>query len=191
MKADGGEQERHRLIQNTLADQPFATVKDLLAVVDVSPATVRRDIAKLHKAGLIRKVFGGVALPENATAPRFHARPFAENRVLNVDTKRAIAQCAQDLCRDGDTLIVNGGTTCFLFAQLLAKRSVKIYTNSMPVASALWESGTCHLNVAGGDLYREPGIIFSPSAPEPDLYASKFFIGAQGFGPNGVLESTP
>lgn len=191
MKNDGGEQERHRRIQDALTQRPFATVKDLLDVVDVSPATIRRDIAKLHDAGVIRKVFGGIALPEGQAAQRLHAKPFEENRVLNVDAKRAIAEAAQNLCRDGDSLIVNGGTTCFIFAQLLARRSVKIYTNSMPVAASLWETGFCHLTLAGGDLHREPGILFSPLVPEPDFFASKFFLGAQGLGPSGIMESNP
>lgn len=188
---DKGEIERHRQIQEVLTQQPFVTVKDLLDIIDVSPATIRRDIAKLHEAGLIRKVFGGVALPEAASAQRLHAKPFEENRVLNVAAKRAIAEAAQSFYRDGDSLIVHGGTTCFLFAQLLARRNVKVYTNSMPVAATLGESGTCQLTIAGGELYREPGIIFSTSAEEPDVYASKFFLGAQGLGPSGVLESHP
>ncbi|MFB2551837.1 DeoR/GlpR family DNA-binding transcription regulator [Ensifer soli] len=191
MSVEGGEQERHRLIQAALAERPFATVKDLLDVIDASPATIRRDIAKLHQAGVIRKVFGGIALPEGTPAQRRHAKPFEENRVLNVDAKTAIARVAETLCRDGDSLIVNGGTTCFIFAQLLARRSLKIYTNSMPVAASLWESGVCHVTLSGGELHREPGIVFSPGVAEPDVFASKFFLGAQGIGPSGLMESHP
>ena len=55
----------------------------------------------------------------------------------------------------------------------------------------LWESGFCHLTLAGGDLYREPGIVYSSSSTEPDFYASKFFLGAQGLGATGIVESHP
>lgn len=191
MKIEAGEQERYRIIREALMNRPFATVKDLLDVLDVSPATIRRDIAKLNEAGVIRKVFGGIALPEGMTKQRMHAKPFEENRVLHVDAKKAIAMEAEKLCRDGDSLIVNGGTTCFLFAQMLSRRSVRIFTNSMPLAASLWESGFCHLTLAGGDLYREPGIVYSSSSTEPDFYASKFFLGAQGLGATGLVESHP
>ncbi len=191
MRIDGAEAERHRLIQEALKQRPFATVKDLLDILGVSPATIRRDIAKLHQAGVIRKVFGGIALPENAHVQRMHARPFSENRVVNVDAKTAIAVEAAKQCRDGDSLIVNGGTTCFIFAQLLARRSLKIFTNSMPLAAWLWENGVCHVTIAGGELHREPGVVFSPHLPEPDVFASKFFLGAQGLGSDGIMESHP
>eukprot|EP01037_Dinobryon_pediforme_P013494 gene13493-13608_t len=178
-------------IIEALKDRPFATVKDLVDLLDVSPATIRRDIAKLNDLGAIRKVFGGIASAENSTSHRAHAKPFEENQVLNVDAKTAIAAAAAKLCRDGDSIIVNGGSTCFLFAQMLSKHSLKIYTNSMPVAAWLWEHGVSHLVMAGGELHRVPGILFSPEFGEPNFYASKFFLGAQGLGSAGVMESHP
>jgi DeoR family ulaG and ulaABCDEF operon transcriptional repressor len=186
------ESERHRLITDVLKERPFATVKDLLDVVKVSPATIRRDIAKLHEAGQVRKVFGGIAAAEHEASPeRLAARPFEENRMLAVDAKRAIAREAEALVRDGDALIIHGGTTCYLFALRLARRNVKIYTNSMPLAARLWEDGSCHLTLAGGELYREPGIIYAQGSSPPDFYASKLFLGAQGIGPHGIMESHP
>ena len=113
------------------------------------------------------------------------ARPFEENQMLAVEAKRAIAREAETLVRDGDALIIHGGSTCYLFATRLARRNVKIFTNSMPLAARLWD-GVCHLTLAGGELYREPGILYSEKIGEPDFYASKLFLGAQGIGPNGI-----
>jgi DeoR/GlpR family transcriptional regulator of sugar metabolism len=186
------ESERHRLILDHLENRQFATVKDLMGILAVSPATIRRDMARLHSTGRVRKVFGGIAAGNGAATPeQLSARPFEENQVLGVEAKRAIAAEAEKLVRDGDALIIHGGTTCFIFAQRLARRSVRIFTNSMPLAAALWDKGTCHLTIAGGELHREPGIIASPSDYSPDFYASKLFIGAQGIGPHGVMESHP
>lgn len=190
-KAETGETERRRVIIETLKDRPFATVRDLVDVLGVSPATIRRDIAKLHDLGTIRKVFGGIASPEGSAAERVHAKPFEENQVLNVAAKKAIAAVAAGLVRDGDSVIVNGGSTCFLLAQLLGRRPLKIYTNSMPVAAWLWEHGVAHLVLAGGDLHREPGILYESQPAEPDFYASKFFLGTQAIGPQGLMESHP
>lgn len=183
------EAERHKLMLDLLRDRPFASVRDLQAVVDASPATIRRDIGKLHATGAVRKVFGGIAAaeaPEGVTA-----RPFTENQMLGVAAKKAIAREAAALVQDGDALIIHGGSTCYLFALLLANRNVRIYTNSMPLAATLWQNGTCHLTLAGGELYREPGIVFSPQAGPPEFYASKFFLGAQAITPAGIQESHP
>jgi DeoR family ulaG and ulaABCDEF operon transcriptional repressor len=122
---------------------------------------------------------------------RLSARPFEENQMLGVDAKKAIAEEAEKLVNDGDALIIHGGSTCYLFALRLARRNVKIYTNSLPLASTLWQNGTCHLTIAGGELHRGPGILYSPAVELPEFYASKFFIGAQGVGPAGVMESHP
>jgi DeoR family ulaG and ulaABCDEF operon transcriptional repressor len=186
------ETERQRRVLELLRDRPFASVRDLQSVVDASPATIRRDIAKLHATGAVRRVFGGIAAAESVgVLDRVTARPFTENQMLGVAAKKAIAQEAATLVQDGDALIIHGGSTCYLFALLLANRNVRIYTNSMPLAATLWQNGTCHLTLAGGELYREPGILFSPQAGPPEFYASKFFLGAQAITPSGMQESHP
>ncbi len=186
------EGERHRHILSFLRDRPFATVRDLSQIVVASPATIRRDIGKLHEMGAVRKVFGGIAAADLDSGPdRLSSRPFEENQMLGVEAKKAIAEEAEQLVNDGDALIIHGGSTCYLFALRLARRNVKIYTNSMPLAATLWQNGTCHLTIAGGELHRGPGILYSPAMELPEFYASKFFIGAQGVGPTGVMESHP
>jgi DeoR family ulaG and ulaABCDEF operon transcriptional repressor len=186
------EAERHRLILDFLKDRPFASVRDLEVVVSASPATIRRDIAKLHESGTVRKVFGGIAATESTRGPeRLAARPFEENQMLGVAAKKAIAGEAARLVRDGDSLIIHGGSTCYLFALLLARRNVRIYTNSMPLAATLWQDGTCQLTLSGGDLYREPGVLYDAKAEPPEFYASKFFLGAQAITQSGMFESHP
>lgn len=186
------ESERHRLMLNFLKDRPFASVRDLLAIVEASPATIRRDIGKLHASGAVRKVFGGIAATDSAGGlDRLAARPFEENQMLGVVQKKAIARAAAGLVRDGDSLIIHGGSTCYLFALLLAQRNVRIYTNSMPLAATLWQQGTCQLTLAGGDLYREPGIIHAANLTPPDFYGSKFFMGGQAITQAGMFESHP
>lgn len=182
--------DRHRAIVDLLAERPFATVRDLQEEFGVSPATIRRDIDKLHRLGKVRKVFGGIASSADGIGGQRPARPFSENRDIAVAQKRAIAEKALSLVADGDTLIVHGGSTCFNLGVLLAQRSVRILTNSMPLAAYLGEHGVCQLTVAGGDVYREPRLIYDAASP-PVFFASKFFVGAQGLGPEGILESHP
>jgi DeoR family transcriptional regulator, ulaG and ulaABCDEF operon transcriptional repressor len=191
-KVTMGQGDRKRAILEFLGDRPFATVHDLTALLGASPATVRRDIAKLHAVGSVRKVFGGIAAMEAAAGPeRISARPFAENQTIAVAQKAAIATAAERLVSDGDALIIHGGSTCLMFAQRLASRSLRIYTNSMPLAASLAAEGVCHLTVAGGELYREPGVLYTPNSGPPEFYASKFFLGAQAIDASGLMESSP
>lgn len=185
------EPERWKKIVEILNKRQFATVKDLTEILDSSPATVRRDIAKLHETGRVRKVFGGIALAGGAAPEHTPAKPFEANRLIHIDKKEAIAAEAERLCQDGDSIIVLGGTSCFLFARRLAGRGIKICTNSMPLAACLFEQSACHLTVVGGELHREPGILYSPDTPAPGFYASRLFIGAQGINGSGLLESHP
>ena len=181
--------ERHRLIVELLRDRPFASVRELTGRLGVSAATVRRDIEKIHAAGGARKVYGGIS----ALAGRPHgvfARPYDENLDLAVEAKRAIAELAENLVADGDTLIVNGGSTCFHFGCMLAARNVRVFTNSMPLAAFLGEEGRCSLTIGGGELHREPRVIFAPGQAS-GFFASKYFVGAQGVSAEGLLESSP
>jgi DeoR family transcriptional regulator, ulaG and ulaABCDEF operon transcriptional repressor len=164
-------------------------VRDLQEALGVSAATVRRDIDKLHDLGQARKVYGGISAAN--ALDRLAARPYDESRDIAVEAKRAIAERASALISDGDSVIVCGGSTCYGLGVLLAHRNVRLYTNSMPLAAFLGEQGTCHLTLAGGDLYREPRVIHDPGGPQPAYYASKFFVGTQGISADGLHESHP
>ena len=175
---------------SVLADRPFASVKDLIDVLNVSAATIRRDLEKLHEAGEARKVFGGIASLSLAVA-RTYALPFGQNSDLAVDAKNAIAALAATLCRDGDMVMLASGSTCYQLGLRLAQRPITLYTDSMPLAASLGTTGVCQLVVAGGTLHREPGILYERDATCPEFYASRLFLGAQGLGPEGVMESHP
>ncbi|MBR2689296.1 MAG: DeoR/GlpR transcriptional regulator [Aquamicrobium sp.] len=181
---------RHRQIIDLLRDRPFASVRELQEQLGVSAATIRRDIDKIDQSGGARKVYGGIsALDGAASQTTAFARPYDENRDLAVDAKRQIAELASTMVMDGDAVIVNGGSTCYHLGVKLAERNVRLFTNSMPLAAYLGEHGKCSLTIAGGELYREPRVIYSPS--QPAFFASKFFLGAQGISADGLLESHP
>jgi DeoR family ulaG and ulaABCDEF operon transcriptional repressor len=183
--------DRHRIITDLLRERPFASVRDLQERLGVSAATIRRDIDKLDEIGKARKVYGGISANEGATPTRITARSYDENRDIAVEAKRAIAEAAAGLVRDGDSIIVHAGSTCYQLGLLLARRNLRIYTNSMPLAAYLGDHGTCQLTIAGGELHREPRIIHDPTAGPPNFFASRFFVGTQGVSAEGLLESHP
>ena len=93
------EAERHRLMLDVLKDRPFASVRDLQAVVEASPATIRRDIAKLHAS---RRGAQGVRRHRRdrnwaAGWIAWRPGPSTENQMLQVAAKKAIAEAAAAL----------------------------------------------------------------------------------------------
>ena len=181
--------ERQDRIVSLLDQRPFASVRDLQHLIGVSGATIRRDIEKLNEAGRARKVYGGVAAIEHGA--RATALPFVENRDIAVAAKRAIAREAERLVQDGSAIVIHGGSTCFHFGCRIANRNLRVFTHSMPLAAYLAEFGTCHLTVGGGDLHRDPGIVYDAGAAGPSFYGAQFFVGALGISEQGVLEQHP
>lgn len=185
------DEHRRQTIVQMLEEAPFISVAAISAATGVSAATARRDIDKLGTAGHAQKVHGGIAALTNTAQVRSVALPFMLNRDIAVAEKSAIAKAAGQLVRDGSMIIIHGGSTCFHFGKHIADRNVRVFTTSMPLAAYLAEYGTCQLTVGGGDLHREPGILFDPSRVNPPFYASQFFVGSLGVSADGLLESHP
>jgi DeoR family ulaG and ulaABCDEF operon transcriptional repressor len=187
------ERERHKVIMSAVQSRPVATVADLVDLTETSEATIRRDIAALHVQGKLRRVRGGAEALNPPTQAGLIGRPFSVNESLNVPLKRAIAKAAVDLCTDGDSIIINGGTTTYqMVFHLIAKR-LQVFTNSFPIASHLLAHSKNSVVVPGGTIYREQNIILSPfeSDVTRHFYARRMFMGAQGLGRHGLTEADP
>ncbi len=187
------ETERHRIILSAVQDRPVVTVVDLCGLTGVSEATIRRDIATLHMQKKLRRVRGGA---EAITPPQFvglAGRPFAVNEIMRSREKQAIARAAVELCEDGDSIIINGGTTTFQMVHPLASRRCQIFTNSFPIAEHLLKHSKNTIMLSGGAIYREQNIILSPFENDVtrNFYARRMFMGAQGIGPLGLMEADP
>ena len=185
--------ERHRIILSAVEDRPVITVVDLCNLTGVSEATIRRDIATLHMQKKLRRVRGGA---EAISPPQFvglAGRTFAVNETFRINEKQAIARAAVNLCEDGESIIINGGTTTFQMVHPLATRRVQIFTNSFPIAEHLLKHSKNTIMLSGGTIYREQNIILSPFDNDVtrNFYARRMFMGAQGLGPLGLMEADP
>lgn len=187
------EKERHRIILSAVQDRPVVTVLDVCNLTGASEATVRRDIATLHMQKKLRRVRGGA---EAITPPQFvglAGRPFSVNETMRIKEKQAIARAAVDLCEDGDSIIINGGTTTFQMVHPLASRRMQVFTNSFPIAEHLLKHSKNTIMLSGGTIYREQNIILSPFDNDVtrNFYAKRMFMGVQGLGPLGLMEADP
>lgn len=187
------EKERHRIILSAVQDRPVVTVVDLCSLTGVSEATIRRDISTLHMQQKLRRVRGGA---EAISPPQFvglAGRPFVVNETLRINEKQAIARAAVNLCEDGESIIINGGTTTFQMVHPLASRRLQVFTNSFPIAEHLLKHSKNTIMLSGGTIYREQNIILSPFDNDVtrNFYARRMFMGAQGLGPLGLMEADP
>ena len=187
------ERERHRVILSAVQSRPVATVQELVELTETSEATIRRDIAALHVQGRLRRVRGGAEALTPPTQGGLIGRPFSVNETINIGLKRAIAREAVALCEEGDSIIINGGTTTYQMVFHLVNRRCQVFTNSFPIASHLLAHSKNSVIVPGGTIYREQNIILSPfeSDVTRHFYARRMFMGAQGIGPHGLTEADP
>jgi DeoR family ulaG and ulaABCDEF operon transcriptional repressor len=185
--------ERHRIIESEVADRPAVTVGQLVELTGASEATIRRDIAALHVAGRLRRVRGGAEALHPPETVGIAGRPFSVNEGVNSDKKRAIAREAVALCEDGESIIINGGTTTFQMVHHLAHRRLQILTNSFPIAEHLLKNSKNTITLPGGAIYREQNIVLSPFENDVtrNFYARRMFMSARGVNRLGVMEGDP
>jgi DeoR family glycerol-3-phosphate regulon repressor len=135
-------------------------ISELADAFGVSFETIRRDVKALVEAREVLKRHGSVAMPYEVGEA-----PFERRLRENADAKRAIARRAARLIEDGDSLMLDAGTTTSIFArELLRKRSLTVVTNSSDIARTLATVNGNRVYMAGGELIGELGASFGPSA---------------------------
>lgn len=122
---------------------------ELAQVFEVTTETVRRDLAVLDRAGVLRRVHGG-AVPARA----LHlVEPSVDQReTTRAEHKQAIARAAAEFIpQSGSTVLIDAGTTTAKLAALLPPdRELLVVTNSVPIAARLAGVGSVSLQVLGG-----------------------------------------
>lgn len=186
------ERERWQLILNRLRERGIVRVNDLAALTGASLATLRRDMARLEDSGQLRRVHGGAETAEVGQGD-LTAASFGASQTTNAEAKLAVARKAASLCADGDSIILNAGSTTWFMAQCLRQHRMQVLTNSFPIAQELIANSGNRVVLPGGELYREPGIILSPFEEDAIQHfaASKMFMSCYAITPMGVIESDP
>jgi len=171
------------------------TVKDFCLQLNASEATIRRDISKLASEQALKKIRGGAeSIMEGQKFPRLLAGSvFYADRERQSGKKLRIAQKAVDLCKDGDSITINGGSSTFMMGEFLQKRRMSILTNSFELAHFLVENSENQISLPGGEIYRKQSLILSSFEHDVIEYyhTSKMFLGTPGVGEFGVMESDP
>jgi len=174
--------EREKEIVKLLAADPGTSVTRLAELLSVSVVTIRSDLSDLEQKGILVRTRGGAA-------PAYHPHVL-ERQSLNVEAKSRIAQAAAALVNDGDTIMIEAGTTTALVARhLLGKRFVNIVTNSTLILPFARTNPGIQLTVMGGEFRPASESMVGPVAlAELERFHVRLaFVGTDGFSLEGGL----
>ncbi|MDX1965226.1 MAG: DeoR/GlpR family DNA-binding transcription regulator [Pirellulales bacterium] len=155
------EERRNRLIE-LVRQRGFASLPALVEALAVSESTIRRDLDYLEEFGTMRRTHGGVFYTGQAPL----LPHFIESQPANWDQKQAIARRAVELVQEGDSVLLDGGTTTYEVARLLVGRNLQIVTNSLPVANLFTASASTELIFLGGYIDHRSGVAMGPYTNE-------------------------
>jgi DeoR/GlpR family transcriptional regulator of sugar metabolism len=152
-------EERHERILAIVTEAGRVDVDGLCEELGVSPMTVRRDLAMLEAEGAVRRVYRGATKVNSGS----YEPPFAVRTRAHAAAKRRIAAAVRDLIDDGQTVILDAGTTGVAIAEQLAERYITVCTPSLRVAATL-VSSSVRLLLTGGILRPGEQSLVGPAA---------------------------
>lgn len=154
--------ERRQQLSEVLARRGYADLSLLVSELGVSESTVRRDLSLLEEEGIVRRTHGGAVF----VSDRFVALNYAAREVTAVPEKEMIGRAAAGLLQDGQTILLDGGTTTFQVARNLLSRTMQVVTNSVPIANLLHSAPNIELIFVGGYIYPRTGVALGPYAQQ-------------------------
>ena len=151
-------EERRQKVLNLVNERGYVALGDLAKTLNASESTIRRDLDYWGQLGLIKRTHGGAVFREEAqNLPALEERASRE-----LDEKRQIALAAAARIEDGDSVLMDGGTTTLELARLLMGRPLQIVTNSLPIANLFANSRETDLVMLGGYVYPRTGVALGP-----------------------------
>jgi DeoR family transcriptional regulator, fructose operon transcriptional repressor len=175
-------EERIRKLVEYIYDKRRVTVPELCSVFSVSSATIRNDLRELDESGQITRTHGG-AIKKSKTGHE----SLVENRVSEKEEKKIIARIALECIEDGDTIILDTGTTTMALARILGKKqNITVITNDLNIAIFLELLEGIEVILLGGILRK--GFHCTVDHGMESLISSisvdKAFMGANSFSLN-------
>jgi len=173
-------EERKIKIVEYIQEHKKASVAELCSEYAVSSATIRNDLRELEETGSIIRTHGG-ALVKTKTGLELTTK---QKRITNPGEKKKIAAAALDFVENGDTIIIDTGTTTIELARLLQKKeNITVVTNDLSIASVLEDFSGIMVILMGGNLRK--GFHCTVGAGGKTLLSGltvdKAFMGANGF----------
>ena len=145
-------EERRFRIREILSRQRTVMASELIRMLGVTAATVRRDLAVLQKEGVLVRSHGGAVSRTSSTS--FQPSYDALGRINRAE-KQAIAWEAERLILDGEAIFLEGSTTVYELARRLLHRRLTVITNSPPIIELFQRSQHVSVISTGGELQKD------------------------------------
>lgn len=180
--------ERRQKIADQAMLEKRVLVSELAQMYKVTEETIRRDLEKLEKEGIVNRTYGGAIVTRQSSEDL----PFATRNATNQDIKMKIAFKALDLIQDGDTLMIDPSSTAYeLLKQLNKKQNLTVITNSVEALHEL-AGQDIQLISTGGTLRNRSLSLIGPVAQDTvqKYHVDKVIISCKAISTEkGVMDS--
>lgn len=171
--------ERRNLILEKLQEEKRVVVSELSQIFQVTEETIRRDLEKLEKEGIVTKSYGGAVLNENHNIDL----PFNVRKNRNVDGKMKIARLISEMIADGDQIMLDASSTAvFIAKQIKTKQNISLITNSIEILVELSDVSDWNILSTGGAMKEGSLALVGPQAETMlrSYYVDKAIISCKG-----------
>ncbi len=176
-------QKRQNQILASVRSRGACSIVELAAELNVSDETIRRNIKPLVRQGLVDKVHGGIVLSQQQEPEP----PFEKRMHEQVEAKRAISALVAGIIRDGDSIMLDtGSTTAFVARGLGDHRELSVVTNCTEIARTLAREPSNRVHLCGGALRPDDWATFGSAAIE---FVRQFHVNYAILSIGGITES--
>ncbi len=179
--------ERRQRVLDLVSRKGFVVLADLAKAIKVSESTLRRDLDHWDERGLVKRIHGGAMfVGDDSSLPALEERSGSQ-----IAEKRLIARAAAARIRDGDAVLLDGGTTTLEVARLLIGRPLQIVTNSLPIANLFASNRETDLVMLGGYVYPRTGVALGPLTVRmmQDIHVHQTILSIGGLTERGLFNS--
>lgn len=172
------EERRHKILE-LIREDGSARVSDLSRTFSVTEPTIRSDLERLEREGFVVRDHGGAYLRGVDSLVRSHTLQHRENPEL----KAAIGMKAREYVDDGDTLILDSGSTVTALAEnLTSKRSLHVVTNALNIALILGVEPSMTIHMTGGEFKAPTLSLTGEQAAQSfaHIHVKKLFLATAG-----------
>ncbi|GAA3871125.1 DeoR/GlpR family DNA-binding transcription regulator [Tessaracoccus defluvii] len=177
---------RKAQIVDILTSEGFQTVRYLAKRFEVTEATIRRDLIQLEGMDLVRRTHGGAtSVKQSETPPQFR-------EVLHRAEKAAIGKAMAERVLDGQTILLDSGTTTLEVARHLDHERVTVVTGDLRVGMEIAKKRSLHLVFIGGELLPNSYTMWGPTTVQEisNLRVDVAIFGADTVTEQGLQHST-
>jgi len=173
--------QRLQKIREIILEQGYVDVQVLKEKMGVSDITIRRDLDKLEKEGLIIKTYGGAVLNNDFSS---RSPTFEGNNLNDYDEEgELISRIAANMIEGEEIIFLSGGTISrYIARRIKDRKKLMVITNDIFVAAELNSNPNIKVTVTGGDLVTDAGIMVGPYVLRmlKEICVNKAFIEVKG-----------